>query len=243
MKKKLLLMGLILTAFIGQAQFDVINSRNNSIVPDGASFTFTEAGCESNEGCYWGFGVTNTSSQDIYMKIIVDNMTNSDGSNFQICFAEVCLNNVTLNGAYPSTAALIAPGATNSNNNSFWNQNDPSTTTPMDWTMRFQAFDAADNEIGTPVSVTYSYAPNLSIEDSELSSIRVFPTHVKNTLNISSNEDLKAEFYNILGKRVKQTKVASGDSTIDVSTLSPQLYIIRFTNKTGKTLVKKIVIE
>ena len=243
MKKKLLLMGLILTSFIGQAQFDVINNRSNTIVSDGETFTFTEASCAYSEPCAWKFGVENTSSENIYVKIFVDALTNTDGSNFQICFADVCLSSIALNGAYPSTAALIAPGTTNSAGNSFWNLNSASTSTPMDWTMRFQAFDAADNEIGFPVSVTYSYAPNLSIEDSELSSIKVFPTHVKNTLNISSDKELKAEFYNILGQRVKETTLASGDSTINVSALSPELYIIRFTTKTGETLVRKIVIE
>jgi hypothetical protein len=243
MKRNLLLMSLILTSFIGQAQFDVINNRSNTIVSDGETLTFTEASCQYSEPCAWKFGVENTSSQDIYVKIFVDGLTNTDGSNFQICFAEVCLNSIALNGAYPSTAALIVPGATNSAGNSFWNLNPASTSTPMDWTMRFQAFDAADNEIGIPVSVTYSYNPSLSIEDSELSSIKVFPTHVKTALNISSNNELKAEFYNILGQRVKQTTLASGDSTIDVSDLLPGLYIIRFTTKTGETLVKKIVIE
>ncbi|WP_299119683.1 T9SS type A sorting domain-containing protein [uncultured Winogradskyella sp.] len=243
MKKKLLFMSLILASYMSFAQFEVRDKSDDSIVTDGQTISFSEAGCGYSDPCNWKFDVTNTTAEAIYMRIFVDNLTNTDGSNFQLCFAGVCLNNVTLNSGYPNTAAMIGPGATNSAGNNFWNQNDPTTTTPMTWTLRFQAFDAGGTEIGTPLSVTYNFDPSLSIDDSELTSVEIFPTQVKNELNVSSNEDLTAEFYDILGKKVKQVKVASGESTINVSNLSPQLYVIRFSNNTGKTLVRKIVVE
>ena len=243
MKKKLLFLSFILVSFISQAQFEVKDQSDNSTVTDGQSFGFADAGCGYNDPCNWKFSVTNTTTDPIYMRIFVDNLTNTDGSNFQLCFAGVCLNNITLNSGYPNTAAMIASGATNSAGNNFWNQNPPATTTPMSWTLRFQAFDAGGVEIGTPLSITYNFDPSLSIEDSTLTSVDVFPTQVKNELNISSNEDLTAEFYDILGKKVKQTSVTSGESIINVSDLSPQLYIVRFTNDLGKTLVKKIIVE
>ena len=243
MKKKLLSIGLILACFISHAQFEVRAKSDDSLISDGDVLNFSEAGCAFGDPCNWKFKVTNTSTDAIYMRIFVDNLTNTDGSNFQLCFAGICLNNVALNSGYPNTAAMIAPGATNSAGNNFWNQNDASTTMAMDWTFRFQAFDAGGIEIGTPLSVTYNFDPSLSIEDSALTSVDIFPTQVKNELNVSSNEDLTAEFYDILGKRVKQTSVTSGESIINVSDLSPQLYIVRFTNDLGKTLVKKIIVE
>jgi len=236
-------MSLILASYVSFAQFEVRDKSDDSIVTDGQTLNFAESGTSSTSPYNWKFKVTNTSGNDIYMRIFVDDMTGSDGSNYQLCFNGVCLNSISLNSGYPSTPALIAAGATNSAGNSFWNQNPSSTTTPMSWTFRFQAFDAGGTEIGTPLSVTYNFDPSLSINDSELTSVDVFPTQVKNELNVSSNEDLTAEFYDILGKRVKQTTVTSGASIIDVSDLSPQLYIIRFRNNSGKTLVKKIIVE
>lgn len=243
MKKKLLFMSLILGSFIANAQFTVTDNSTSNLVTDGQTLEFSEAGCGYIDPCNWKFAVTNTSSENIYMRIFVDDLVNTDGSNFQLCFAGVCLNNVNLNSGYPNTAAMIAPGATNSAGNNFWNQNDPSTTTPMSWTLRFQAFNSLGTPIGTPLSVTYNYVPSLSVDESELTAVEVFPTHVKNKLNVSSNEELTAEFYNILGRRVKQTTVSSGRSTIDVSKLASQLYLVRFTNKAGKSLVKKIIVE
>ena len=236
-------MGLVLASFIAHAQFEVRDKSDDSIVTDGQTIAFSEAGCDSTDPCNWKFKVTNTSSEAIYMRIFVDNLTGTDGSDFQLCFAGICLNDVTLNSGYPNTPAMIAPGATNSAGNNFWNQNPPTTTTAMSWTFRFQAFDAIGNTIGTPLSVTYSFDSNLSVNDTELTSVSVYPTQVKDELHVSSNQDLTAEIYDILGKKVKQVIVASGETIIDVSNLSPQIYVIRFTDKQGKTNIRKIVVE
>jgi len=243
MNKKLLLISIMLTSYICQAQFDVIYKRNNSIVTDGQSYSFTDSACGYEDPCNWKFEVTNTSTQDIYMKIIVDNLVNTDGTDFQLCFALVCLNNVSLNGAYPSTAALIAPGETNSLGNNLWNLNPAGTTTPMSWTFRFQAYDASDNEIGTPISMTYDYQPVLSIEDAEVLNLEVFPTVVKNELNISIDENVSAVFYDITGKKVKAVEVLSGDQRLDISDLSSQIYFVNFRNEEGLESTFKIVKE
>lgn len=234
-------MSLILASFAAHAQFEVKDKSDNSIVTDGQTINFSEAGCAYADPCNWKFEVTNTSSEDFYMRIFVDNLVGTDGSDFQLCFAGVCLNSVTLGNGYPSTPALIASGATNSAGNNFWNQNDSSTTTPMSWTLRFQAFDASGAEIGTPLSVTYNFDPTLSVDDSVLSTLEIYPTDAKNTLNVSSNENLTANFYDLLGRSVKQVNIVSGDNTIDISELSAQPYIIRFTNEEGESITKKIV--
>lgn len=244
MKKTLLLINLFLLSLASNAQFEVRNNSDNSVVTDGQVLSFSEAGCGFSDPCNWKFAVTNTSSEDIYMKIFVDNLTNTDGSNFQLCFAGVCLNNVTLGSGYPSTAAMIAPGVTNSAGNNFWNQNPSTTSVNMSWTFRFQAFDAAGFEIGTPLSVTYNFDPSLSVENVDLASfVKVFPTQVTDGLTVTTNETLTAQFYDILGKNVKQVDILSGESTIGVSDLTPQLYIIRFSDDSGNTLTKKIIVK
>tara|TARA_R110002033_G_scaffold165693_2_gene203680 strand:- start:20026 stop:20757 length:732 start_codon:yes stop_codon:yes gene_type:complete len=241
MKKKLLFMSLFLISFVSFAQFEVRDKSDDSLLTDGQIVSFSEAGCEYADPCNFKFKVINTSSEDFYMKIFVDNLTGTDGSDFQLCFATVCLNSIELNSGYPSTAALISAGSTNSIGNNFWNQNDSATTTPMSWTFRFQQLDASGNNTGTPLSVTYNFNPSLSIDNSELSSLEVYPTSVKNELNVSSNEDLSVEIYDLLGRSVKQTNIISGGDTIDISDLSAQPYIIRFTNEFGDTITKKIV--
>ncbi|BAO76233.1 hypothetical protein WPG_2003 [Winogradskyella sp. PG-2] len=233
----------MLFTFASHAQFEVFDQSDNSLVTDGQIVAFSEAGCGYNDPCNWKFSVTNTSSEAIYMRIFVDDLDNTDGSDFQLCFAGVCLNSITLGSGYPTTAAMIAPGATNSAGNNLWNQNSPSTSTAMGWTFRFQAYNDLGNTIGTPLTVSYSFDPTLTIDEPELTSVEVFPTQVKDELTVSSNQNLTAEFYDILGKTVKQVNISNGESKINVSDLSPQLYIIRFRNDDGKTLIKRIVVE
>ncbi|MFK7833047.1 MAG: T9SS type A sorting domain-containing protein [Winogradskyella sp.] len=243
MTKKLLLIGLILSSFFCQAQFDVIYQRNNSVVPDGQSYTFSTASCDYSEPCAFKFGVTNTSANDIYVKIFVDELVNNDGSSFQLCFAEVCLNSIVLDEGYPSSAVLIAPGTTNVFGNSFWNLYPAGIQTAMSWTFRFQAFDTgtADNEIGTPISMTYNYQPTLSIEDAEISNLEVFPTVVENEINISADENISAIFYDITGKKIKEINLISGNHVVNISDLTSQIYFVSFKNELGLETVKKII--
>jgi hypothetical protein len=243
MIKKLLLLSLVLTAFFSHAQFDVIYLSDNSIVTDGQNFTFADSSCAYDDPCNLKFAVTNTSAQDIYVRIIVDSIVNNTGSNFQLCFASICLNNISVNGAYPATAALIPVGATNATGNSMWNLNPPRTTTAMSWTFRFQAFDASDSEVGTPVSMTYNYQPSLNTEISEISSLNVFPTKVQNELNITVDENVSATFYDLAGRVVKEIDVLPGNQKTDVSDLSPQIYVVRFKNSQGLKSIVKIVKE
>ena len=71
--------------------------------------------------------------------------------------------------------------------------------------------------------------------------LEVYPASVKNELNVSSNEDLSAEIFDLLGRSIKQVNIISGGDTIDLSDLSTQPYILRFTSESGNTITKKIV--
>jgi hypothetical protein len=245
MKKILLVICFTLAGLSMNAQFEIQNYDDNSVVIDGQTLSFADTGCDYEDSCNWRFKVINTSnSEPLNMKIFIDNMINSDGSNVQLCFSGTCLNSIDLGSSYPFSAAVIPPGGSTGPGNYFWNQNPSSTTTPMSWTLRFQAFDASGFETGSPLSVTYSFDPSLSIENVDLApSVEVFPTKVKNALTVSSNGKLNAKFYDILGKNVKQVDVLSGESKIDVTDLTPQLYIIRFSDDRGNTLIKKIIVK
>ena len=245
MKKTLLLICLTFFTFASYGQFELRNYDDDTQVSDGAILNYSDTGCGYNDSCNWRFKVVNTSTTEtLNVRIIVDEMVNTDGSNVQLCFSGQCLNSVSQGTAYPTTGpASIAPGAATGSGNYFWNLHPTDTTTPMSWTLRFQAFDGLGLPTGTPISVTYNFNPNLSIDEPEFTSVEVFPTQVNDELNVTSGQKLTAEFYDILGKRVKQVEVPSGSSKINVSELSPQLYIIRFRNDSGKTLIKKIIVE
>ena len=241
MKRKLLFLTIILMSYMAFAQFEVKRETSGTIINDGDVISFAESGCSFGDPCNMKFSVTNNSSEAIYMRIFVDELEGTDGSNFQLCFAGVCLNNVSLNAGYPANPAMIASGATNVAGNSFWNQNASSTTAPMSWTFRFQSFDVAGNEIGTPLTMTYNFDVNLSIDDAELNTVAVFPMVVKNELNVTTTSHLSAVIYDLLGKKIKQFSLEAGVNVINVSGLSSQPYIVLFTDDEGRQTTKKIM--
>lgn len=244
MKTKLLSLLLTLSIVLCYGQFEVRQFSDDALITDGQVLNFSEAGCGINDNCNWKFKVVNTSTTDpLYMRIFVDNLTNTDGSNFQLCFAGVCLNDVTLNSGYPSTAATIPAGGASNFGNNLWNQNPPSTTTPMSWTFRYQPFDANNNPIGTPLTLTYNFNPNLGVDDFNISNVSIYPSIASTNVTINSQEDLSVRIYDILGKQVKEAKITTDNNTIDVSDLAPQMYILRLENNSGDRLIKKILVK
>jgi hypothetical protein len=242
MKKILLFTTLFLALnFCANAQFEVRDGADN-LITDGQTMAFSDGNCGYNDPCNWKFKVTNTAGNDIYMKIYCDATNNTNGENFQLCFAEVCLNSVEAGQGYPSTAALIPQGATNAVGNSMWNLNDTGSS-EMSWAFRFQELNAAGDQIGTPLTMTYAFDPNLSANDFNKVNVSLYPTVADNELNITTQEPLELVIYNLLGKKIKDIQVKSGTSVIDISALSSQPYLLRFTNNNNQQLTKKIVVK
>lgn len=241
MKNKLLLPLFLLVFSFTNAQFEVKDSSNN-LITDGQNIAFSDENCGYGDPCNWKFKVTNTGTEDIYMQINCTAMDNTNGQNFQLCFAGVCLNSVSVGGSYPNQPALIAAGATNSAGNSMWNQNSDGST--KSWSFSFQQTDSSGNPIGSPLNIDYTFDPNLSAASFEDKiNLSVYPTVTENTINVSTQQNLNLKIYNILGKTVKNLELTSGTSEIDLSDLASQPYILRFTNDRGEKLTKKIVIK
>ena len=246
MKIKLLSF-LLVFSLISNAQFEVKNTNDNSVITDGQTLNFSVTGCPYNDSsCYWPFSVTNTSSSDIYVRIFVDGLTGTNGDNFQLCFATDCFNSVPLNTFIPGSGsgpALITMGASNYIGNSMWNNNSAGSA-PMSYTFRFQAYSdsAATNPIGS-LSMTYSYNSTFSTSDFNLSNVKIYPNSQNKTLVVDTAIDLNAEIYSILGKKVKSASLSAQNNQINVSNLTSQIYIVRLTDKSGKSITKKVVIE
>lgn len=109
-----------------------------------------------------------------------------------------------------------------------------------DLVIRFKGTSAYGNNLFLD---NISVNSTLSIDQFELSTIKIYPTTVKEELTVESNENLTAEFYDLLGRKAKHVNITSGEIKINVSDLAPQLYLIRFTNDSGQQTTKKIVVK
>ena len=89
-------------------------------------------------------------------------------------------------------------------------------------------------------AASYNLDCNLSVNNTEKSSVNLYPNPVKDILHFSE-EVSNVKITDLSGKTVKQIS-ASGKS-VNVSTLAKGVYIITATAKSGKTIIKKIIKE
>lgn len=86
-----------------------------------------------------------------------------------------------------------------------------------------------------------SYTTTLRINSFELSNVEIYPNPTfGNDLNISTNQDLSIEVFDILGKQVLTGDVSTNETKIDVSSLNSGIYIIRLSSEEG-SITRKFI--
>lgn len=80
---------------------------------------------------------------------------------------------------------------------------------------------------------------NLGTEELEKMELQIYPNPVKDYLYLNSNEAFQIQLYDFTGKLIWQN---SGNQ-MDISLFPNGIYIIKITSDSGKTFVKKIIIQ
>ncbi|MBF8149347.1 endonuclease [Winogradskyella sp. F6397] len=89
--------------------------------------------------------------------------------------------------------------------------------------------------------LSYTCYSELSIEDFDIDSVKLFPNPVKNnlTVDLKSNVDTNIEIFDILGKRVLKNTI-SKTSTLNLQALNKGIYIVKITQGNSK-ITRKLV--
>jgi len=83
----------------------------------------------------------------------------------------------------------------------------------------------------------------LSVNDIKSSNTaKLYPIPATNILNVRVNEVSTFELINTIGQTV-QKRVVEGTSTIEISNLSPGMYLARITSKNGQVEIHKVLIK
>lgn len=153
-KLKLLLFGFLLSAIAVNAQFTVADENGQPIV-DGDVIAVN-----SNDPSIAtkSFFVTNTGSETIFST--VQYVSTDTPSPFQICYGGQCYDNIVVGNSYPPVSApqVIEPGASTGQGNHFL-YTGTEVTSAVNHVFRFYQIDAAGNEIGDEITITYRYDP------------------------------------------------------------------------------------
>ena len=236
MKKVLLLLAVFFAAITVNAQYVVEDQFGNEII-DGMVVEFSDYGV-SNASL--NFFITNTGPDEIYTRIEFVSAVNATGAGFELCFGQ-CYIDLIVGQTVPAAPEFItiASGGTTPEGNHFANTIEG--TDVKDYVFRFYETDSEGNDIGNSLSFTYRYNPILGINDVNELDISVASTVILNNMQVNTVEELTMEIYSLQGKLVSSEKINIGQQLINMSNLSSQMYIVKFSNDEGASKTIKVV--
>lgn len=90
----------------------------------------------------------------------------------------------------------------------------------------------------TVMSENYNLSEHVSIKDAKQfeKQLNIFPNPATSQLSISVPEPVKIQLYSVHGKMVKEQSLQTGANNINISTLSPSIYMINFIDKNGRKI-------
>tara|TARA_R110000787_G_scaffold96415_1_gene199715 strand:- start:21809 stop:22525 length:717 start_codon:yes stop_codon:yes gene_type:complete len=236
MKKTLLLIAVLFAAFTMNAQY-VVEDHDGNEVTDGMIVEFSDYGVPEGSLEYY---VTNNGSEDMFMRIEFVSAVNANGDGFELCFGQ-CYIDLTVGQTVPPAPQFvtISAGGTTPDGNHF------AATLPsseiQDYNFRFHETDAEGNDIGNSLNFTYRYNPTLGLEDLNELGVTLASTVILNDMQVNAVEELNMVIYNLQGKLVNSQKINVGNQLVNMSNLSSQMYIVKFSNNEGASKTVKVV--
>ncbi len=220
-----------------------LKKLDGTVINDGDIIVFNQLADPNN---YLGLRISNSSNQEIKVKIKVVSIENSDASNLQLCINPVCVQQVVVGNSFPEEGSSIPANGRNGLFDHFQNSN-PGIVAGQNVNYVFKLFIVNMNnvEVGNSITFTYRYTSSLTTSEfDKLSSIgvKLKSTLVDNCLNFTSTEAVATNIYDLTGKRVVFNKVTNaGNQSIDISNLSTNTYIAQFTTLDGKKASIKFI--
>ena len=242
MKKSLLFLLTFFVTFLSFSQFSLTINGGEAV--DGDIFTFNTTGAEAD----MLFVLTNTNAtEDINVKVTVTDMVNATGNadHVQFCWG-VCATTISIGTNLPPVPETLAPGeSTHPSLNHFENfYTGDDANVPVSYTFKFYEVDGSGNEIGTPIAVTYIYdADWIAIENFTQVPYKLYPSVTTDSFTLEVQEKITATVLNTNGQIVQEFTVDTGTHTVDVSTLTSQLYYVVLANAQGQKSLTKIIIK
>jgi len=236
--KKILLLGLLLTSSLTQAQL-TMTKQDGTPISSGQVFGFNAATYPEGE---LDFYVHNLSSAPVNVKINCYSLINTDGVGFELCFANECLSSVEEGTNYPiNTPYLTIPAGGHSGNDGHL-LNTVVGVGPYPKDYSFRAF-----QVGNPtnfVDITYRFDPALSTEEItqlQESGVIVKSTVMQNELTLDALKPTSFELFDLNGKMVLKADLKHEVKSFNVSNLPTGMYVLHFTDNFGNRSTQKVM--
>lgn len=234
---------LLMSMVAVQAQFTAATNEGVPIT-DGSVFTYNQTG--DTNGLFT-FNITNNAPQAIHMKLEFVSMQNTDGSGTYLCLFGVCLppGGITVGESYTGPENEIAPGATSTTDNHFYNTDEgDGTNYPVEYVFRLYQEEDTGKETSESITFTYRYDPNYNaVEDEQILPFKLYPNVTSSVVNIEVSSDVKGLLMDTQGRILSEYHFTEGKNTIDVSALPSQLYYLLLSDVNNQQSIAKIIVK
>ena len=236
--KNTLLIAVFLTTFALFAQNPyTVSDQDGEEVTEGMVITMNDFGVPDGSFDYF---VTNDSDDDINMRIEFVSALNADGSGFELCFDQ-CFIDLVIGQSIPPPPnfVTILAGETTPSGNHFAATIE--STEVQDYNFRFYLTDSEGADIGNDLNFTYRYDPTLGLNDIKELGVEITSTVIFNSMEVNTLEEMNMFIYSLQGQLINSQMLYSGNQIINLSYLSPQVYIVKFKTKEGISKTLKII--
>jgi hypothetical protein len=255
--KKLLFFSIILSSFLSNAQFTLLNEVTGNDIVDGSVVTV------SQDQLLTHVILTNTGTTSIKATLEVVNINNTDGSEMmQLCFGfhgqGICNTGITSGSIYNSNLNadshgnynyLLAGESTNSSDIDFLHREggDSGTTSfttyPKDYIFKITAFDSATNtQVGSAITFTYRYSPSGAVNDGILDNNFSVFANAQKQLVVNTENNVSFTMFNLTGQQVINTELSRGTHRLSIAKLPAGIYMV-YAKTSNKQIYRKVVIQ
>ncbi|AFL80025.1 hypothetical protein Aeqsu_0513 [Aequorivita sublithincola DSM 14238] len=244
MKLKLLFLALMGSITVANAQYTVTDILGN-VLNNGDVLEFGEYGYGTSAN-YEFFVANDNPSETIYTRIEYVAVENASGLDFELCYALQCYTDLQPGSTVPFIPEVfpIAVGEDSGYGNHFLNIDGGNGVDVISYTFAFHQYEADGvTEVGTPLTFIYRYNPTLGVNENSKVNLTVLSTVVSNELALDVKEPVNMLVYDLQGRVVKQANFQAGRQTVNVSDLSSQAYILKFSNEKGAIQTTKIIVQ
>jgi hypothetical protein len=220
------------------AQF-TFSYRNGAEIPNGSVVSFNT---HSQTSANLNFHITNTTTNDIDVRIKCVSINNATGEGFQLCYGGLCHDNIVAGGIYPDYQFIIEPGQNNGNFDYFVNNNGGNGQI-QEYLFEIYALDMSGFPIGDIKTFTYKYDQSLSsptFESLSHAGIHLGSTILSDFFAVSVENITSVELYNVNGQLVQRHSLNQGSHNIAVQNLSSGLYLAKFSTGSTQQTVKLV---
>ena len=194
----------------------------------------------------FSFFVRNLTDETIFVRSQITSISGTDGSGMEFCFGE-CYFGVSENFSYPlaSFVEIESGQIQTSVGDHFYNQDLGDGETPVEYTFRFYMVDSNGDEVVsvpeliTSYLVNYSYSSSLSL--TQINNINFKILYNSDVLNITSPINCKLEINDILGRKIIDLDLNSGENYFENINLEDKIVVFRFKSSDGNVSSKKFI--